>query len=203
MNSQRLLRSLLRCAAPLLLLLPLAVTALDEQGAEAEATAREVLESTTERVMALIEDARGYVDEDPDRYYNSVQEILDPVIDFGFFARGVMGRYASGERYRSLDEAGQESLRGQLERFTETMRVGLVRTYGRGLLAFGGSRMEIDEKRSQVDDGRATLWQLVYDDSSDPYEVVYIMAKGRDGAWKLRNLVVENVNLGQIYRSQF
>ena len=29
------------------------------------------------------------------------------------------------------------------------------------------------------------------------------MARDKEGAWQMRNLVVENVNLGQVYRSQF
>ena len=40
-------------------------------------------------------------------------------------------------------------------------------------------------------------------DEAQPYVVIYQMARDRDGRWQLRNLVVENVNLGQIYRSQF
>jgi hypothetical protein len=64
------------------------------------------------------------VDDDPERYYAAVHEVLDPVVDFRGFARGVMGEYATSARYRSLDEAGREKLRDQLERFTETMRIG-------------------------------------------------------------------------------
>jgi phospholipid transport system substrate-binding protein len=166
-------------------------------------TAREVLDDTTERVLAVIEDARAYVDEDPERYYAAVHEVLDPFVDFRGFARGVMGDYATTERYRSLDEEGRAALRDQLERFTETMRRGLVRTYSKGLLAFGGSRVAFDDERSNADEQRATLRQLIYSDEAEPYVVIYQMARRRDGKWQLRNLIVENVNLGQIYRSQF
>ena len=167
-------------------------------------SAQDVLAETTDRVLAVIDEAREYVDEDPERYYAAVHEVLDPVIDFRGFARGVMGEYATGARYRSLDEAGREKLRSQLDRFTETMRVGLVRTYSKGLLAFGGSRVELDgEAESDPTATRATLRQLIYSEDSSPYVVIYQMARDKSGQWRLRNLVVENVNLGQIYRSQF
>jgi len=167
-------------------------------------SARETLRLTTDRVLAVIEEARSYVDDDAARYYDAVHEVLDPVVDYRGFARGVMGEYASGERYRSLDEAGRDKLRDQLERFTETMRKGLVRTYSKGLLAFGGSRVELEDADEADESGdRAMLKQLIYSDASQPYVVVYLMAKNRSGAWQMRNLVVENVNLGQIYRSQF
>jgi phospholipid transport system substrate-binding protein len=167
-------------------------------------SAAEVLEITTERILAVIEDARSYVDENPERYFAAVQEVLDPVVDFRGFARGVMGEYATTARYRSLDEAGREKLREQLERFSATMRSGLVRTYSKGLLAFGGSRVELDDgSGGSADDRRATLKQLIYSDSGQPYVVIYQMARDSDGQWRMRNLIVENVNLGQIYRSQF
>lgn len=170
-------------------------------------TAEEVLKQTTDKVLAVIDEAEDYVKDDPDRYYERVNEVLDGVVDFRGFARGVMGEYASSERYRALDEAGREKLRKQLDRFTKAMRDGLVRTYSKGLLAFGGSRVELDEDRSTKsgdgDPGRATLHQLIYSDGSEPYVVIYQMAKDRDGNWLMRNLIVEDVNLGQIYRSQF
>lgn len=172
-----------------------------------EQTAEEALGKTTDEVLAVIEEASEYVREDPDRYYQRVNEVLEDAVDFRGFARGVMGDYASSERYRTLDGAGREKLREQLDRFTEAMRDGLVRTYSRGLLAFGGSRVELDREGSTSGDegnpDRATLRQLIYSDGSDPYVVVYQMAKDRDGKWLMRNLIVENVNLGQIYRSQF
>jgi phospholipid transport system substrate-binding protein len=167
-------------------------------------TASDVLESTTERMLAVIDEARAYVDEDPERYFSAVNDVLDPVVDFRGFARGVMGEYATSARYRSLDEAGRDKLRGQLERFSETMRSGLVRTYAKGLLAFGGSRVELDESSAGApEDTRSTLKQLIYSDSGQPYVVIYQMARDKDGQWRMRNLIVENVNLGQIYRSQF
>lgn len=188
-----------------LLMLSLAPSlhAQDDEAAAGK-TARETLRETTDDVLAVIEEARSYVDEDTERYYRAVHEVLDPIVDFRGFARGVMGEYATGARYRSLDEAGRDKLRDQLERFTETMRVGLVRTYSKGLLAFGGSRVELDDSPDAGDSAdRAMLKQLIYSDEAQPYVVVYFMARDKSGDWKMRNLVVENVNLGQIYRSQF
>ncbi|MFK8042181.1 phospholipid-binding protein MlaC [Congregibacter sp.] len=167
-------------------------------------TAQETLRQTTDEVLAVIEEARAYVDDDPERYYQEVHTVLDPIVDFRGFARGVMGEYATGARYRSLDEAGREQLKDQLERFTDTMRAGLVRTYSKGLLAFGGSRVELDDSEpSDASSNRATLRQLIYSDEAQPYVVVYLMARDKAGDWRMRNLIVENVNLGQIFRSQF
>ena len=169
-----------------------------------EPGAHEVVRAATDEVMAVVHEARDYADEDPERYYQSVLAVLDPVVDFRGFARGVMGPYATSERYRSLDEAGREQLRGQLDRFTEVMRDGLVRTYSKGLMAFGGSRIELsDPDDPTADQRRATVRQLIYSVESEPYVVMYQMGLDRSGTWKLRNMIIESVNLGEIYRNQF
>jgi len=166
--------------------------------------AHEVVKDTTDRVMAILEDAPQYSEADPQRYYDQLFAVFDAVIDYEAFARGVMGQYATAQRYRSLDEAGQARLRGQLERFTAVMREGLVQTYGRGLLAFGGSRVELAGEAEMQDDGkRASVRQRIYSDASQPYVVTYQMGLDRVEEWKLRNVIIESVNLGQVYRSQF
>lgn len=171
---------------------------------DADGTARGVVDDTTRRVMAAVVESRDYFDQDPERYYRAVQEILDPVIDFRGFARSVMGPYASSDRYRSLDEAGRAQLREQLDSFTEVMRLGLVRTYSKGLLAYGEARVEIDAAADEeASDSRATVRQLVYDNQPEPYVLLYQMGRGKDGDWQLRNIIIEGVNLGEIYRNQF
>lgn len=167
-------------------------------------SAHDVVRDTSQRVMTIVQDAQSYAEQDPDRYYSEVQAVLEPVIDFRGFARGVMGAYASSERYRTLDAAGRAQLRDQLDRFTEVMRAGLVRTYSKGLLAFGGSRIEVsnpapDEAQAE----RASVEQLIYANDAQPHVVIYQMGRDRSGDWKLRNVIIESVNLGEIYRSQF
>lgn len=166
--------------------------------------AHEVVNDATQKVMAVVAESGDYLDTDPERYYQQVQDILDPVIDFRGFARSVMGPYASSERYRSLDEAGRQQLREQLDAFTEVMRVGLVRTYSKGLLAYGDSRIEVFAAAEEdVARGRAAVRQLVYNNQPEPYVLIYHMGLAKNGEWQLRNIIIEGVNLGEIYRSQF
>jgi phospholipid transport system substrate-binding protein len=173
-------------------------------------SAYELVQNTTEQVMDVVVAADEYVDEEPERYYRQIQDLLDPLIDFRGFARNVMGPYASSDRYRSLDEAGRQKLKDQLDRFTSVMRSSLVRTYSKGLLAFGGSRIELvpPESGQAADAGdsastRLSVRQLIYAERTQPYEVMYQMGQERSGDWKLRNVIIEDVNLGEIYRDQF
>ena len=165
---------------------------------------REVVAQATDRIMALVREAPDYFEDDPDRYINGVGEELDRVVDFRGFARGVMGSYASAERYRSLDKTEQQRLREQLDKFTDVLRVGMVSTYSRGLLAFGGYGVELGDTDFSPNSSRvASVTQLVSGEDGKVYTVKYQMGQYRDGSWKLRNLIIENINMGEIYRGQF
>ena len=45
--------------------------------------------------------------------------------------------------------------------------------------------------------------QLIYADRRDPYVVMYQMGLEKSGEWKLNNVIIESVNLGEVYRDQF
>ena len=186
-------------------LLSAQVFAQDPEPAEnVNLTAHAIVSDASERVMLVVEGAQEYVDEDPERYYQAVHEVLDPVIDYRGFARSVMGVYASKERYQSLDGEGRKELREQLERFIVVMREGLIRTYGKGLLAFSGSRIAVSEPSAdEAQASRVSVKQLIYSDEAQPYVLMYQMGRGKTGEWKLRNVIIETVNLGEIYKNQF
>ena len=81
-----------------------------------------IIEFTTSQIMTIIDDAPEYFDEDPDRFYREIGEVLDATIDWRGFAKGVMGEYASNARYKRLDAEGKKALREQLETFTGPMQ---------------------------------------------------------------------------------
>ena len=163
-----------------------------------------IIESTTTQIMTIVGEAPKYFDADPDRFYSEIGAVLDATIDWRGFAKGVMGDYASNARYRSLNDEERTALREQLQSFTDIMKSGLIRTYAKGLLAFSGSKFEIVDNEAVDPDARsASITQLVYGSGDRTYTVRYQMGRSRDGRWRLRNLIVADINLGQIYRNQF
>ncbi len=169
------------------------------------ASAHKVVEDTTNRIMAIIDEAEDYFEQDPRRFYAQIETVLKEVVDFDSFSRGVMGSYASKKRYMALATVEEKKqFKARMKRFSDTFRTGLVQTYAKGLLAFNGNKIELlptsedDAKNTSV-----TVVQLVYGDAEKPYEVQYKLRKNRAGEWKLRNMTIEAVNLGRVYRSQF
>ena len=49
----------------------------------------------------------------------------------------------------------------------------------------------------------ASVTQLVYGEADRVYTIRYQMGQYKDGSWRLRNLIIETINLGEIYRNQF
>ena len=183
-------------------LLSLAVTSITTAN---EATGpTPIIESSTSQIMNIVGEAPDYFDTDPGRFYSEIGSVLDKTIDWRGFAKGVMGEYASNARYRSLDDGGRKALIEQLDSFTDIMKSGLIRTYAKGLLAFSGSKFEIvDDEAVDPNARSASITQLVYGSGDRTYTVRYQMGRSRDGSWRLRNLIVADINLGQIYQNQF
>ena len=195
------------CAAGLCLLWAGALMAAEEAATAAPVAssgAHAVVGSTTEDLLALIREAQAYIDEDEDRFYAELRELLEPFIDFRNFARAVMGKHASSKLMTSLDEARRAELDLKIDRFSEVFAQGLIQTYGKGLLAFEGERIEVVPAES-VDPAatKVPVKQLIYGDRPEPFEIIYSLRKYDSGEWKLRNVIIENINLGKVYRNQF
>lgn len=164
----------------------------------------QIVQRTTEKVIAAINEGKAYYDKDPERFHREVQAVLDPVVDFDGFARGVMGSYAGAQRYNALKtDAEKAAFRDQIKRFTENFRRGVVQTYAKGLLQFNGQRIETVPPRNAQTGDSVSVVQNIYGGADKPYVVQYTLRKDRSGGWKVRNVIIEGINLGQTYRNQF
>ena len=154
-------------------------------------TAEQAVELATQEILGLIETGKSYAEDDPERFYTEVEAMLRPLIDFPRFARNVMGAY-----YRKADDA-------QRERFAESFKWSLVRTYALALTEFGGGEIEVLEPRRPPRDPNKVGVTMEIQQNGNVYVVVYQMQRDASAAWRLRNLVIEGVNIGLNYKSQF
>lgn len=163
----------------------------------------QLIQQTTERVLAIVTQARDYYDAEPQRFQQQIDEVMSQTVDFDSFARGVMGRHASAQRYQALtSEAERAAFRARVERFSESFRRGLIQTYAKGLLRFDGNRIETFPGKPAAG-GAVSVMQHIYGNADKPYVVQYTLRKDRSDTWKVRNVIIEGINFGQTYRSQF
>ena len=173
-----------------------------DQASASQRGAAAVINDVTAQVMTVVAEANAYFDEDPDRYYREIDDALAGLVDWRGFATAVMGEYYS--RGRDMDQAGRANLKRQRDDFARTLREGLIRSDAKGLLAFGGARMEVQGVEASPQSARvASVTQLVYGEAERVYTIRYQMGQYKDGGWRLRNLLIETINLGEIYRNQF
>lgn len=164
-----------------------------------------MLKQATDQLLAISKAARDYVDTDRERYYSEVAAVLDQVMDINYFARGVMATYASARAYKALtSEAEKKAFRERVARFAVALkRVWMVK-YADALLKADGERIELNRiNTADDDDDRASVNQTITDKKNQKYLVQYSLHKVKDGSWMIANVIVEGINLGQTYRSQF
>lgn len=154
--------------------------------------ATEMVRDTSDAVLELIDQAQGYAKENPERFYREVEALLSQVVDFESFARSVMAVH-----YR---DATPE----QRERFMETFKWGLVRTYALALTEFTDGKVVVPEPdKPPRNPKRQTVKMEIHTRTGDVYPVLYSVTQEDDGAWVVRNLIVNGVNMGLTYRNQF
>lgn len=186
---QRTGRGILSAAWLRLLAFALILSAMSASAQIREA--EDLVEQTTAEMLALIEEAKVYVDEDPERFYVEVEALLNPVIDFPRFARSVMAAYYK----RATPE--------QRARFADGFKWSLVRTYARALTEFNDGGVDIiPSDRPPKRPDRASVKQEIRSEG-EVYPVIYSMARNKDGEWRVMNIIINGINMGLTYRNQF
>lgn len=154
------------------------------------ATAEEAVEVATKEVFDLISAGEAYVEEDPERFYSEVHALLDPMIDFKRFARGVMGVW--------YKKATPE----QFERFSESFKWSLVKTYAAALTEFSSGNVRIVPPKRRPSGPNKSLVTMEVEYQGKTYVVVYDMRRKAE-TWRLVNVSIEGINVGLNFKSQF
>ena len=157
-----------------------------------EATPESVVQQVSDDLLVLIDDAQAYVDEDPERFFVQVEALLAPAADFRGFARGVMAAH-----YKRASE-------DQRQRFAETFKWGLVRTFSLALTEFkDGQLVLVPDDRPAPNPRRKNVKMEMRTGAGEVFPITFSMKLGKDGAWRLGNIIANGVNIGLTYRSQF
>lgn len=155
-------------------------------------TAYESVSESTDLLLKRLVEVQPLHEEDPEAFFSAVQDALNPYIDFEGFAKRVMAKH-----YRSASEA-------QREAFVARFQDALVRTYATALLEFDNQKVVVVEPTTpQKREDRATILIEVYSGSGTVYPVHYQLGLEEDGRWMLRNVIINGINIGLQFRSQF
>lgn len=125
-----------------------------------------------------------------DAYYADVEKTLDVVVDFPFIAKAVMRK--------SAKNATPE----QVEQFTKVFKNGLIKTYAKGIANYASAEIKTLPVDAAADAKRVSVDQDV-SDKGTTHKLSYTMMLNKAGDWKLVNVILNGVNLGDSFTSQF
>ncbi|TRX76246.1 MlaC/ttg2D family ABC transporter substrate-binding protein [Pseudomonas mangiferae] len=167
----------------LLALLPLVATAAQ--------TPQQVVQDTTDRLLADIQANRDKYRSDADAFYNALNGILGPVVDAEGIAKGVM-----------TVKYSRQATPEQIKRFEEEFKRSLMQFYGNALLEYDNQSIRVLPSAGKQDPERASVNMEVKDKKGTVYPVSYTLVN-QGGAWKVRNVIINGINIGKLFRDQF
>lgn len=153
--------------------------------------AHQAIAEVSERLLVVVDKHRATLAEKPEPYYAEVQDVLEPVVAFSYIARSVMGDY----RNQASDD--------QQVKFAEIFKRSLVSTYAKGMTGYTKDSMTLLPPQGDVSDQRRVMVKQEVKDSNGVNSLVYSMAKNRQGEWKLINVILNGINLGETFKNQF
>lgn len=187
-------------------LLGLAAGLLVSATTVAAPTARDaeaLITNSANEINVIVEGATAYYDTDRERYHKEIAAILDPVVDFTTFARGVMGNWASERYAQSLPEAERDAARASVGQFRDVLYHTVIKSYGKIFYNYRDSKYSIKSSEMLGKGDRASVTQQVIDPQGEHYVLQYTLNAQGDQGWKIQNVIVDGVNMGQSYRAQF
>lgn len=173
------------CLLLLLLLLPAAAPAQAPTAPDA------LVRDTAERMLEVLRERRGELDERPQVVYALVEEIVLPHFDFE-----LMSRYVLAQNWRGASP-------GQRERFVEEFRQLLVRTYATSLAEYSGQQIDYLPLRGDPERGRVTVSTVIKQNGGGPDIPVDYNLRRTEAGWKVFDVIIEGLSLVQNYRGSF
>jgi phospholipid transport system substrate-binding protein len=158
---------------------------------DSSVSAYETVKSVTDELLARLIVVQPLYESDQEKYFQEIDLSLAPFVDFGGFSRGVMAKYYR----RASDE--------QKSQFVVTFRTALIRTYSKALAEFDNEQIIVlEDDKPQKDPNKARVSLEVHAKDGAIYLIEYSLV-WMDEKWKLRNIVIEGINIGLQFRSQF
>ncbi len=154
-------------------------------------TAHETVEQVTSELFADLNANRELYRQQPQAFYAAMDRLIGQHVDVEGVARSVMTvRYSR----RATPE--------QMQRFQDNFKQGLMQFYGNALLEYDNRGVRVLPASSEEGAERAEVRMEVTGAGGAIHPVSYTMVN-KDDRWLLRNVIIEGINLGKLFRDQF
>ncbi|MFK3768749.1 phospholipid-binding protein MlaC [Pseudomonas putida] len=150
----------------------------------------DVVQGTTNELLGDLKSNKEQYKSNPQAFYEALNRILGPVVDADGISRSIM-----------TVKYSRKATPEQMQRFQENFKRSLMQFYGNALLEYNNQGITVDP--AKADDGkRASVGMKVTGNNGAVYPVQYTM-ENLGGEWKVRNVIVNGINIGKLFRDQF
>ncbi|MDF1781597.1 MAG: ABC transporter substrate-binding protein [Alcanivoracaceae bacterium] len=158
----------------------------------AEADPHQVIAQSIEKITARIDQERDKIKADPVYARQVVEEEIGGLVDFKRITRLVMANHFSA--------ASKE----QKYRFLDVFRESLIATYSSGLTLYEGQAVKvIPAAPGDVNGDKARVKTEIQTNAGKIIPVYFSLYRNGEGHWLVENVIVNGLNLGKTFRSQF
>ena len=158
--------------------------------ANAAGSAHDLVQDTTSKMLADLKANKEQYKQDPSRFYNALNTIVGPVVDAEGISKSIM-----------TVKYSRKATPAQMQTFQENFKKGLFQFYGNALLEYNNQGIIVDPAKDETGD-RAEVGMKVSGSNGAVYPVSYTLTK-INGEWKLRNVIINGINIGKLFRDQF
>jgi len=158
--------------------------------ANAAPSARDVVQQTTDKLLSDLKANKAQYRSNPSAFYGALNGILGPVVDADGISRSIM-----------TVKYSRQATPEQMTRFQENFKRSLIQFYGNALLEYDNQDIRVLPAK-QEDPERTSVGMEVKDSKGTVYPVSYTMVN-IDGQWMLRNVIINGINIGKLFRDQF
>ncbi|EJZ56565.1 MULTISPECIES: phospholipid-binding protein MlaC [Pseudomonas] len=153
-------------------------------------SAHDLVQDTTNRMLADLSANKEKYKKDPQDFYTALNTIVGPVVDAEGISKSIM-----------TVKYSRKATPAQMQTFQENFKRGLFQFYGNALLEYNNQGITVDPAKDESGD-RTSVGMTVKGNNGAIYPVQYTLEK-INGEWKLRNVIINGINIGKLFRDQF
>jgi phospholipid transport system substrate-binding protein len=153
-------------------------------------SAHDVIQGTTDKLLADLKANKQTYQTNREAFYQALNGILGPVVDADGISRSIM-----------TVKYSRQATPEQMQRFQENFKRSLMQFYGNALLEYNNQGIKVDPAKDESGE-RTSVGMKVTGNNGAMYPVSYTLQK-IGGEWKVRNVIVNGINIGKLFRDQF
>jgi phospholipid transport system substrate-binding protein len=153
-------------------------------------SAHDLVDRTTKELLSDLAQNREQYKSNPGAFYDALNRIVGPVVDADGISRSIM-----------TVKYSRKASPAQMQRFQENFKRSLMQFYGNALLEYNNQGITVSPAKDEGAD-RTSVEMQVKGNNGAVYPVSYTLEK-ISGEWKVRNVIINGINIGKLFRDQF